>query len=228
MSQPPHLCFFSTRCRYSQAFLEELSRSPYSREFKFICVDKQPGRPPVQLPPYVKAVPTLMIYGESAPRTDSQVMNWLSERRLREREAVAGGGGFAAAGAKPAAGPGDDGMLAFTDDMFANGGDEGFAYIAEVSMNQKQGEHVRIASNMASINDIHRSQVADIKPTYAMGLGPGPSAGGAAGGGGGGRQSEKAKALEDAYAAYQAARDRDVPKTMGYGPPPGPPAGGRR
>lgn len=84
MSQQ-HLCFFSTRCRYSQAFLEELSRTPYSREFRFICVDAPPGGVRPALPPYVRAVPTLMIAGEHEPRTDAQVMNWLSERRLIER-----------------------------------------------------------------------------------------------------------------------------------------------
>jgi hypothetical protein len=84
MSQQ-NLCFFSTRCRYSQAFLEELSRTPFSREFRFICVDAPPGGVRPVLPPYVRAVPTLMIAGENEPRTDAQVMNWLSERRLIER-----------------------------------------------------------------------------------------------------------------------------------------------
>jgi hypothetical protein len=84
MSQQ-HLCFFSTRCRYSQTFLEELSRTPYSREFRFVCVDATPGGLRPSLPPYVRAVPTLMIAGEHEPRTDAQVMNWLSERRLMDR-----------------------------------------------------------------------------------------------------------------------------------------------
>jgi hypothetical protein len=87
MSQQ-HLCFFSTRCRYSQAFLEELSRTPFSREFRFICVDAPPGGVRPSLPSYVRAVPTLMIAGESEPRTDAQVMNWLSERRLMDRTAA--------------------------------------------------------------------------------------------------------------------------------------------
>lgn len=87
MSQQ-HLCFFSTRCRYSQTFLEELSRTPFSREFRFICVDAPPGGVRPALPPYVRAVPTLMIAGEHEPRTDAQVMNWLSERRLMDRTAA--------------------------------------------------------------------------------------------------------------------------------------------
>ena len=210
MSQQ-HLCFFSTRCRFCQAFLEELSRSPYSKEFRFICVDRQPGKPPITLPPYVKAVPTLMIAGEGEPRTDSQVMNWLSERRLREREGVASGGGFAAGAARVGSAP-TDGILAFTDDMFSSCGDEGFAFLDEVT-SQKEGQMVRVASNMASVNDIHRMQVPDMR-------GPAPLSGGSRSNAGGGRQSAKAKAMEDAFSAYQAARDRDVPKASGFAPPP--------
>ena len=213
MSQQ-HLCFFSTRCRFCQAFLEELSRSPYSKEFRFICVDRQPGKPPITLPPYVKAVPTLMIAGEGEPRTDSQVMNWLSERRLREREGVASGGGFAAGAARVGSAPAD-GILAFTDDMFSSCGDEGFAFLDEVT-SQKEGQMVRVASNMASVNDIHRMQVPDMAGVVRGGSGGGDSSSNA----GGGRQSAKAKAMEDAFTAYQAARDRDLPKASGFAPPP--------
>ncbi len=177
-------------------------------------MDRQPGKPPITLPPYVKAVPTLMITGEGEPRTDSQVMNWLSERRLREREGVASGGGFAAGAARVGSAP-TDGILAFTDDMFSSCGDEGFAFLDEVT-SQKEGQMVRVASNMASVNDIHRMQVPD------MG-GPAPLSGGSSSSSsnaGGSRQTAKAKAMEDAFTAYQAARDRDVPKSSGFAPPP--------
>ncbi len=182
-------------------------------------MDRQPGKPPITLPPYVKAVPTLMIAGEAEPRTDSQVMNWLSERRLREREGVASGGGFAAGAARVGTAP-TDGILAFTDDMFSSCGDEGFAFLDEVT-SQKEGQMVRVASNMASINDIHRMAVPDV----GSGLAAGGGGSGLGHGGGGPRQSAKAKAMEDAFTAYQAARDRDVPKSSGFAPPP---AGGFR
>jgi hypothetical protein len=209
-----HLCFYSLRCRFCQAFLEELSRSPYHREFKFICVDTQPGgaRPP--LPPYVKAVPTLMIVGEDEPRVDSGVMNWLSERRLLERDDAAtkrpGGG---ATGSSAAAGGGGEGTLSCYSDMFSSGGDEGFAYINEVSGDQKPGQTVRMAANMASINDIHRSQFADAPIPANMGLGQGAAAGYAGGGGPHqDRVGKKVKAFDDAMAAYQASRERDTPQ----------------
>jgi hypothetical protein len=80
-SQAQHICFYSNKCNWSKAFLEELSRTPWKGEFRFICVDPTPNRAP--LPAWLKKVPTLVISGESEPRVDGQVMNWLSERRLK-------------------------------------------------------------------------------------------------------------------------------------------------
>ena len=204
MSQQ-HLCFYSARCRFCEAFLNELARSPYAREFKFVCVDAKPGvgRPP--LPPYVKSVPTLMIVGEDEARTDSGVMNWLSERRLLERDdAVA---------KRPGIGGGNDGPLTCSPDMFGSCGDEGFAFINEVSGDQKPGQTVRMAANMASINDIHRSQFADTPVPAAMRM-QGAASGYQSGGGGPhqDRTSKKVKAFDDALAAYQQSRTMDTPQ----------------
>ena len=185
MSGPRNLCFFSARCRFSQNFLEEIAKTPYSKEFRFISVDPKDGKRP-QLPPYVKAVPTLMIDGEREPRIDSQVMNWLSERRLKDKTAVA---------------VQSEGLLAFSDEMAVNG-DEGYAFIGEEATATK-GEMVRLVGNMASINDLtglgtsnDRFQ-GDAATTKGANIGV-P------------RQSDKAKALDDALMAYQQMRDVDM------------------
>jgi len=82
MSQKPkHVCFYSKKCPYSKAFLEELARTPYSSEFQFMCVDPAPNRP--RLPTWLKGVPTLVIDGEADPLTDEKVFNWLSLRRIQ-------------------------------------------------------------------------------------------------------------------------------------------------
>lgn len=80
--QPIHICFFSSKCQWSKAFLTELYSLPYKSEFRFICVDPSPQRP--QLPSWLQKVPTLVIAGESQPRTDSDVMNWLYERKMKD------------------------------------------------------------------------------------------------------------------------------------------------
>ena len=81
-SQPIHICFYSSKCKWSKAFLTEISTLPYKTEFRFICVDPDPQRP--QLPGWLKKVPTLVISGENEPRTDSDVMNWLYERKMKD------------------------------------------------------------------------------------------------------------------------------------------------
>ena len=92
MAQNPiHVCFYSNKCQWSKAFLTELAGTSWRTQFKFVCVDASPDRPP--LPKWLKKVPTIVISGEGEPRTDSDVMNWLYETRMKS----GGGGGGATA-----------------------------------------------------------------------------------------------------------------------------------
>ena len=144
------------------------------------------GAPRPQLPSYVKSVPTLMIDGEDKPRTDAQVMNWLAERRLKTGSAAA---------------PGSDGLLAFSDEL-AVSGDEGYAFIGEDAPITK-GTMVRMTGSMASVDDLAglgtpaARVAADRNGIQGANIGT-P------------RQSEKAKALDDALMAYQQMRDLDL------------------
>lgn len=79
---PIHICFYSNRCEWSKAFIEEISKTPYHKEFRFICVDPSPNRP--ALPGWLKQTPTLVISGEPEPRTNGEVMNWLYEKKMKE------------------------------------------------------------------------------------------------------------------------------------------------
>jgi hypothetical protein len=202
----PHLCFYSTKCRYSQAFLEELARTPYAKEFRFVCVDVGPTGTRPALPPYVKAVPTLMIAGEADARTDSAVMNWLSERRLKERQsvAVATPMGTVQRGGPPAAGAAAEaeGPSAFDGFGMAGTCDEGFAFLSEVT----SATTARITGNMASIHDMSSMTGPTQKGSVVPGTGAASSAAPP--------MTAKAKAIDDRLEALRAARDRDLP-----GPP---------
>lgn len=113
MSTRRHVCYFSMSCRHCQAFLGELTKTPYAREFQLVCVDpcgkcracyeKQPGRctsrPP--LPSWLRVVPSLEIIGESEPRTGpASTTNWLFERRQRDAASAASAGIRTSAGEK--------------------------------------------------------------------------------------------------------------------------------
>jgi hypothetical protein len=86
-ASPPHICFYSNKCPWSKAFIEELAKTPWKREFRYICVDPGPQRP--QLPKWLEKTPTLVVRGEKEPRTDADVMNWIYERKMRETVAAA-------------------------------------------------------------------------------------------------------------------------------------------
>ena len=78
-----NLCFYSNKDKWSKAFLEELAKTNWAPEFQFICVDASPNRP--SLPKWLKQVPTLVIEGDQEPiKTDTEVMNWLYERKMKE------------------------------------------------------------------------------------------------------------------------------------------------
>jgi hypothetical protein len=88
-----HLCFYSNRCRWSEAFIKAISQTPFKSEVQFICVDPAPNGQRPKLPGFLKKVPTLVVRGEDEPRTDSGVMNWLSERQLLSKNPGSGPGG---------------------------------------------------------------------------------------------------------------------------------------
>jgi hypothetical protein len=88
---PIHICFYSNRCDWSKAFIEEISKTNYHTDFRFICVDPSPNRP--ALPSWLKQTPTLVISGEPEPRTNSEVMNWLYEQKLKDGNAPKGAKG---------------------------------------------------------------------------------------------------------------------------------------
>lgn len=94
--QPEHICFYSNKCNWSKAFLTELANTPWKSSFRFVCVDPSPNRP--SIPSWLTKVPTLVIKGEQQPRTDGEVMNWLSEMKLKGGGSMGGGGGAGASG----------------------------------------------------------------------------------------------------------------------------------
>ena len=88
--QPEHVCFYSNKCQWSKAFLTELANTPWKQTFRFVCVDPAPNRP--SLPSWLTKVPTLVIKGEQQPRTDGEVMNWLSEMKMKSGGSMGGPG----------------------------------------------------------------------------------------------------------------------------------------
>jgi hypothetical protein len=124
-------------------------------------------------------------------------MNWLSERRLKDKSNAA-----------PAAG--NDGLLAFNGEMAVTG-DEFYSFLGEDATATK-GSMVRMVGTMASFDNLAGLGTPNDRQQNDRAAAGGANIGTA-------RQSEKAKALDDALIAYQQMRDRDMrPSGPGQGP----------
>ena len=84
--KPIHICYYSNRCQWSRAFITEIGQTPFKGLFHYVCVDPSSSRPP--LPGWLKKVPTLVLSGDPEPKTDSDVMNWLYEKKMKETKSV--------------------------------------------------------------------------------------------------------------------------------------------
>ena len=133
----PHLCFYSEKCRFSQSFIEEVKKAGYLGEFKFICVDPDASGKKSAIvikaitEKWLTAVPTLIIDGESGPRTDAEVFNWLSMKKLQDGRGApvnpdgAGGGEPVAYGNELASGKWSD-SYSFFGQQFEVGKGQGY------------------------------------------------------------------------------------------------------
>jgi hypothetical protein len=122
--QKRNICFYSNskKDQWSKAFLEELAKTPWASEFNFICVDPSPNRP--SLPAWLKQVPTIVIDGDKEPvKTDTEVMNWLYERKMREMPAKVSERGQVAAVAAAAE------PVSWIDNEMGGLGNAGYSFI---------------------------------------------------------------------------------------------------
>ena len=142
--QPVHICFYSNKCTWCKAFITEVAQTPYKGDFKYVCVDPSPTRP--QLPSWLKKVPTLVISGEPNPRTDSEVMNWLYERKLKEGNK----GGGMILNAKPSgpAEPEPFGLMGSSNDLFS----DPYTFLDQDTMAQGNGGLQGAEKNFSFLN----------------------------------------------------------------------------
>ena len=91
-SGAPNVCFYSNKCRWSEAFIREIKDTPFKNTINFICVDGRVAEL-TQKYRWLKKTPTLVVKGEAEPRTDSDVMNWLAEQKLMGQTSADGSAG---------------------------------------------------------------------------------------------------------------------------------------
>jgi hypothetical protein len=195
-TQPPHTCFYSNKCEWSQAFIKELSATQYKGEFHFVCIDTTPRG---QLPNWLKQVPTLVIKGDEEPiKVNGDVMNWIYERKMKDTSRAP------AAVAQPSGGPG------------AAAGEPEAWNISEMGGKLSESYGVLVDGSGASVE-------SSSSKNFDFGFLNGNAAPGDRTmqgiGGSGGRQepsrskSKKEEMFDKQMEAYQRSRDSGMPQT---------------
>lgn len=199
MSQQQNLCFYSNRCQWSKAFIVELAKTQWKHTFRFICVDPGPTRP--QLPGWLKKVPTIMIAGEADPRTDSDVMNWLYEKKMKE-----GGGQQSGGEAAAQAGSAEPSAFSMMENVsFA----KGFGYSGLDVDTSSQGNGGSSIPGAFSFLSGASAGGDRLSQEFPGGAAP-------AGGANSQRRSKKEEMFDKQMEAYQRERESGVPQR---GPP---------
>ncbi len=189
---PIHICFYSNRCEWSKAFVTELSQTPYKGEFRFVCVDPAPNRP--QLPSWLKQTPTLVISGEPEPRTDSEVMNWLYERKMKDgggSKQVASGGGQ----------PGPSEPEPYLDSEMGGGFGDSYSFLGDDTTAQGNGGNSsKMRHNFTYLNgqDSVSTREASNFQTTSVDQ----------------KRSKKEQLFDQQYEQMMKARDAGMPKPM--------------
>jgi hypothetical protein len=188
---PIHICFYSNRCEWSKAFVTEISQTPYHKEFRFVCVDPSPNRP--QLPSWLKQTPTLVISGEAEPRTNSEVMNWLYERKMKDgggNQQGGDGGGQAMSSLEPEP---------YMDMEMGGGFGDSYSFIGDDTSTQGNGG-MRMKHNFTYLNGqdgVSTREASNFQSTTSDQ-----------------KRSKKEQLFDQQYEQMMKARDAGMPKPM--------------
>jgi len=187
---PVHICFYSSRCEWSKAFLEEISKTSYHGLFRFICVDPGPNRP--ALPSWLKQIPTLVISGEPEPRTNGEVMNWLYEQKMKDGAGNKGGGGGAAGPVEPEP---------YLDMEMGGGFSDSYSFIGtDTSAEGNGGMHANLRHNFTYLNGsdgVSTREASNFQTTNSNA-----------------KRSKKEEMLDAQMAQYKNQRDIGMPQRI--------------
>ena len=76
------LLFYSNYCSYSKEIINQISKTPINDNIMYICVDDEN----IQLPPFVKAVPTIYLVTEKKIVVDEAITGWIKDKNSKPEE----------------------------------------------------------------------------------------------------------------------------------------------
>ena len=70
------IIFYSNYCTYSKEILNQISKTPINDNIIYVSVDDQN----IQLPPFVKSVPTIYLVNDKKIVEDDEIDNWIKSK----------------------------------------------------------------------------------------------------------------------------------------------------
>ncbi len=205
-----HICFMSPKCQWSMAFLRELERTPYLSEFQIVDVASLTAEQRRGFK--LTKVPTLVISDPRDPepmKTDGEVMNWLSVRKLRDSSGIPRAPpapGISAPSAVQQSVPSEPEPFVFSE--MGMKGQDPYSFIDQDTNTQGNGG-LRIQHSFEFLNGPPQ---ASYNAGAGGGIGGGPGGMPTGGSGFGQKKSKKEEMFDAQMEAYARERDAGMPQ----------------
>ena len=76
-----NIIFYSNYCTYSKEIINQISKTPINNKILYVCVDDKN----IQLPAFIKAVPTVYLVEDKKIVIDEQIPKWIEEQISKKK-----------------------------------------------------------------------------------------------------------------------------------------------
>ena len=76
------IIFYSNYCTYSKEIINQISKTSINDNIKYVCVDDEN----IQLPPFIKAVPTIYLVNDKKIVVDEAISGWIKDKISKPEE----------------------------------------------------------------------------------------------------------------------------------------------
>lgn len=79
-----NILFYSNFCNHSKELLRNINQNPIKNSLIFVCVDDRN----IQIPPFIKVVPTIYLTNNKSILTNNEITNWINQHGKQESEDI--------------------------------------------------------------------------------------------------------------------------------------------
>ena len=76
------IIFYSNHCSYCKEVINQITKTPINDNIMYVCVDDEN----IQLPKFVKAVPTIYLVNEKRIVVDETISEWIKEKVSKPKD----------------------------------------------------------------------------------------------------------------------------------------------